>query len=86
MRQAQQLLHDAAAILQQRGASYGDAHQVLAIIAARWSMTLGVQITPAQVALCMIDVKLARLAHDPAHADSAIDVAGYAALLREVRP
>ena len=56
------------------------------IIAARWSMTLGVQITPAQVALCMIDVKLARLAHDPAHADSAIDVAGYAALLREVRP
>ena len=56
------------------------------IIAARWSMTLGVQITPAQVALCMIDVKLARLAHDPAHADSAIDVAGYAALLREVCP
>ena len=49
-------------------------------------MTLGVDISPAQVALCMIDVKLARLAHDPAHADSAIDVAGYAALLREVCP
>ena len=84
MRQAQQLLHDAAAILQQRGASYGDAHQVLAIIAARWSMTLGVDISPAQVALCLIDLKLARLARDPKHLDSQVDVAGYAAVLREV--
>lgn len=72
--------------LAQRQQMYGHPADVMAIIAARWSMTLGVDISPAQVALCMIDVKLARLAHDPAHADSAIDVAGYAALLREVCP
>ena len=42
-------------------------------------------VSPAQVALCMIDLKLARLAYDPRHVDSIVDVIGYAALLREVR-
>ena len=40
--------------------------------------------TPAQVVLCLLDLKLARLAHDPTHEDSAVDVCGYAALLREL--
>jgi len=53
-------------------------------IAARWSITLGHPVTPAQVALCMIDLKLARLAYDPRHLDSLRDVAGYAAVLCEV--
>jgi hypothetical protein len=53
----------------------------------RWSQTLDVPVTPAQVALCLIDLKLARLAHDPSHGDSLTDVAGYAACLEEiVRP
>lgn len=34
--------------------------------------------------LCLIDLKLARLTRDPAHLDSIVDVAGYAACLREV--
>ena len=34
--------------------------------------------------LCLLDLKLARLAHDPTHEDSAVDVCGYAALLREL--
>jgi hypothetical protein len=42
-------------------------------------------VTPSQVVLCLIDLKLARLGHDPAHADSILDVAGYAAVLEEVR-
>jgi hypothetical protein len=41
-------------------------------------------VTPAQVVLCMIDLKLARLAHDPKHHDSVLDVLGYTALLPEV--
>jgi hypothetical protein len=32
----------------------------------------------------MIDLKLARLSHDPSHRDSLVDVIGYAALLPEV--
>ena len=35
-------------------------------------------------ALCLIDLKLARLTRDPSHLDSIVDVAGYAACLREV--
>ena len=56
----------------------------MAAIAARWSLTLGHPVTAAQVVLCMIDVKLTRLTRDPKHQDSALDVAGYAALLHEV--
>ena len=34
----------------------------------------------------MIDLKLARLAHDPKHHDSIADMIGYAALMQEVSP
>ena len=34
----------------------------------------------------MIDLKLARLGHDPKHHDSILDVLGYTALLPEVTP
>jgi hypothetical protein len=46
--------------------------------------TLSTRVSPAQVVLCLIDLKLARLARDPKHLDSQVDVAGYAAVLREV--
>ena len=63
----------------------GTAPEVLmAAIAARWSITLGHPVTPAQVVLCMIDLKLARLGHDPKYRDGPLDVIGYAALLHEV--
>ncbi len=39
-------------------------------VAPRWSLTLGTRIRPAQVVLCLIDLKLARLARDPKHLDS----------------
>ena len=48
----------------------------MAAIAARWSLTLGRPVTAAQVALCLIDLKLARLGHDPAYRDGVIDVMG----------
>lgn len=53
-------------------------------VARRWSATLGRPVTSAEVVLCLIDLKLARLAHNPRHADSIVDVAGYAALLGEI--
>jgi Domain of unknown function (DUF6378) len=53
-------------------------------IAQRWSLTLGMKVNPVQVVLCLIDLKLARLVRDPKHLDSQVDVAGYAAVLREV--
>jgi len=79
------ILTQAAAVLDSRAETYGPADTALRATAARWSLTLGQSVTPAQVALCMIDLKMVRLAHDPSHRDSLIDVIGYAALMREVQ-
>ena len=78
------LLDQAAYVQRERQAAYGDPGRAMAAIAARWSITLGHTVTPAQVVLCMIDLKLARLARDPKYRDGPIDVIGYAALLHEV--
>jgi hypothetical protein len=81
---AQMFLKHVANVIAERSTQYGDASSNMAAIASRWSTMLRREITPAQVVLCLLDLKLARLAHDPAHEDSAIDVCGYAALLREL--
>ena len=78
------LLDEAEAVIVQRAGAYGPASDTMAAIAARWSLTLGITVTPAQVVLCMIDLKLARLSHDPKHRDSELDVIGYAALRPEI--
>ena len=78
------LLKHAADVLAERSKTYGEPDKAMAAIAARWSLTLGHPVTPAQVVLCMIDLKLARLGHDPKYRDGPIDVIGYAALLHEV--
>ena len=78
------ILEQAADIVVQRRCAYGKAAVLFEQIAKRWSLTLGTEVTAAQVALCLIDLKLARLTTDPAHADSIMDVAGYAACLAEV--
>ena len=78
------LLQHAASVLAERRATYGDPAASMAMVAARWSVTLGHPVTSTEVVLCMIDLKLARLTHDPKHLDSALDVIGYAALLPEV--
>ena len=79
------ILGHTAKVLEERRDDYGDPVEQFRAIADRWSITLGTPITPSQVALCMIDLKLARLAYDPGHIDSMVDVIGYSALLREVR-
>ena len=81
---AAMFLKHVANVIAERSTQYGDAGCSMATIAQRWSATLGKEITAAQVVLCLLDLKLARLAHDPTHEDSAVDVCGYAALLREL--
>ena len=81
---ATMLLQHAAGVVEQRERIYGPPEESFAQIAARWSLVLGINISPAQVALCLIDLKVARLTRDPSHLDSIVDVAGYAACLREV--
>ena len=81
---ARQILEHTAEVVDARRKAYGPPDAILAAIAARWSLTLGHSVTPAEVVLCMIDLKLARLVHDPEYRDGVIDVIGYAALLPEV--
>ena len=72
------MLRQAARVVGQRRRAYGDPAASMAAVAARWSITLGQPVTAAQVVLCLIDLKVARLGHEPAHAKSILDVAGYA--------
>ena len=78
------MLQHAARLVAARRKTYGEPRQNMAAIAARWSLTLGHTVTPAQVVLCMLDLKLARLARDPRHQDSLVDLAGYSVVLHEV--
>lgn len=78
------LLKHALQIVEDRRAQYGDSTQMFNEVAKRWSITLGVEISPAAVVLCLIDLKLARLHHAPHHLDSITDIAGYAAVLAEI--
>ena len=63
-----------------RAKEYGDAHENHARIAKMWSVLLDTEVSVEQVYQCMIAVKLARLTVTPHHADSWIDICGYAAL------
>jgi hypothetical protein len=68
-----------------RHAIYGHPFYDFTRTAKIWSAILGVEVTPEQAIACMIGVKLSRLAHTPGHADSIVDVAGYANCLEMIR-
>ena len=78
------LLQHAAGVVDKHRADYGEPEDLFANVATRWSQVLGIRVSPAQVALCLMDLKMARLAHDPKHLDSLVDVLGYGACLREI--
>jgi hypothetical protein len=78
------ILHRAAEIVAQRRQQYGSPVDHFKRVARRWSLTIGTTVTPEQVLLCQLDLKLVRLAHDPAHWDSMIDLIGYSLLLHEL--
>lgn len=68
-----------------RARDYGDAHEMHRRIAAGWSEILGVDVLPAQVALCMAWLKISRLVKTPDHADSFVDLVAYGALAGEIQ-
>lgn len=62
-----------------RGEDYGHPMDDFTRTGRIWSAILGLdEVTPEQVALCMIAVKISRLCNTPDHRDSIIDIAGYA--------
>ena len=81
---AADFLSQVAFIVRERGEVYGDPRANIGDTAARWSATLGHKVTPAQVCLCMVDLKMSRLKATPQHLDSLQDICGYIALLSEI--
>jgi Domain of unknown function (DUF6378) len=79
-----ELLEHAAGLVNRRRREYGEPVEVFEAVAKRWSLVFGTTVTAPQVVLALLDVKLVRLSGNPRHLDSIIDVAGYAAVLREV--
>lgn len=79
------MLDEAKAIVtRSRTQQYAPPDQDFRNIADIWSVLLKVGVSPEQVAQCMVALKLCRLIHTPAHKDSWIDIAGYAACGYEV--
>jgi len=64
-----------------RQLDYGSPIEDFTKQAKMWSVILNTNVTPQQIAMCMIAVKLCRMTNSPRHRDSAIDVVGYARCL-----
>ena len=71
-----------------REKTYGHPSKNLTTIAMMWSMYLSARLdaadnvlTPQDVSVMMVLMKCARLANDPTHRDSVVDICGYAALI-----
>jgi hypothetical protein len=56
--------------------SYGHPRDNFQETADLWSPILGIKVTPEQVALCMVQVKIAREIHSPKR-DNLVDAIGY---------
>jgi len=67
-----------------RNESYGHPLDNFGRIAKMWTALLGVEITPEQVGLCMIAVKLSRECHAPKR-DNLVDAAAYAETVEWVK-
>lgn len=67
-----------------RQADYGDMKENFERIAALWKPILGVTVTVEQFAMCMIAVKMGRLANSPMHEDSWVDIAGYVGCISNI--
>ena len=100
MKAAEMLSLTAELVSGQRSEDYGDKYVSHLRIAKLWSMWLEerkptwvpdgdeedaeFQITPYDVAMMMLLVKVARLMHSPGHQDCHIDIAGYASVMEEI--
>jgi len=69
----------AECVLKDRASQYGGMEDNFRVIANFWSIYLGRKVYPADVAAMMALLKIARLRANPHHADSWVDLAGYAA-------
>lgn len=77
------ILTEAMEVVAERQAQYGTREDNFGRIAAMWTAILGTKVTPQQVALCMIALKVARECWRSSR-DNARDIAGYADCLDQL--
>jgi hypothetical protein len=71
------------AVYGDRQADYGTVTENFGTIAKLWSAVLKTEVTPEQVGLCMVQVKVARQMYKPKR-DNLVDGAGYFATLEKM--
>lgn len=67
-----------------RAKEYGPPSENFARIAKMWGVILKKEVSTAEVAMCLIALKLTRLIQSNNHPDSFIDICGYAACGNEI--
>ncbi len=78
------ILEEAAEIISgPRRESYGDVRTSFNRIANLWQPIIGTSISPEQVAMCMIQLKVARETNSHSR-DNLVDICGYAALIEDL--
>ena len=73
----EKLCKEVVSIVETRGRDYGDIKTNHEEIAKGWSVILGIDVKPHQVALCNDWQKTVRLKANPKHHDSYKDKMGY---------
>jgi hypothetical protein len=71
-------------VTRDRAATHGDPENSFGIIAAYWSTHLDADVSPADVAVMMTLLKLARIRNNFGHADNWTDACGYLACGGEI--
>jgi hypothetical protein len=84
MRKTEELLNNVQSTLVQRGSVYGSAEINHRRISELWSGYLDTYISPEQVAMCMLLVKVARLSQSSDHEDSLADLLGYGLIYHQI--
>jgi hypothetical protein len=77
------LIEAEQAVYSDRAADYGTVTQNFGTTALLCSAILKIDVTPEQVGLCMIQVKVARQMYKQKR-DNLVDIAGYAATLEKL--
>lgn len=67
-----------------RPGDYGHPRENLTLTAKLWSPILGVEVTAEQVALCQVQLKIARQCHKPKR-DNLTDIAGWARTIERLQ-
>ncbi|AZF93442.1 phosphofructokinase [Mycobacterium phage Centaur] len=69
----------------QRAQDYGDAKENHQRIANLWNVYAGTELSPEDVAVMMILLKIARFMENGYHQDTVVDIAGYAGVLEKMQ-